>query len=100
VRPDRLVEDLGVYLLLPKRFEGRPLGVIVQTGEADEGLVAKVRRRDNPFDEVLARSDPDDLARERGRWGGSGHRCLEPAFYARALARECAVGAGSPGIDL
>ena len=53
---------LGVDFLLPKHFERLALGVVIKTREADERLVSPVRRRNDLLDEVLARSDPSDLA--------------------------------------
>jgi hypothetical protein len=59
--PGRLAEHLGVHLFLPENFEAVALGVVVQAGGADEGLVAGFGREDDLLDQVAARADARDL---------------------------------------
>ena len=59
----RAASEAGVYLPLPEDLQLLALGVIVEAGEADAGLLAGLGGRDDLRDEVLARADPGDLAR-------------------------------------
>jgi hypothetical protein len=69
---------LGIDFAFPEDFERLALGVVVEAGEAGEGVIAWESGRDDLVDEPTAAADVNDLAlgevcHERGSEGA--HAC-------------------------
>jgi hypothetical protein len=60
--PRAAVNDLGVEFTLPQNLQGHPLGVVIEARQPNQGLMLRLRWRDNVLDEVLAGPDPHDLS--------------------------------------
>ena len=69
--------DRGVDLALPEDVEPPSLRIVVEARKPDESLIRRLRPLDHGFDEILARTDADDLPRGEIR---RGHRRRDHAL--------------------